>query len=132
MIEPTGWRKVVYYTLGHTPPAATREWVERDVHTTGWQVRRLFQFWVGILVGIAILGPVIKGLSWDPWKGQSEELLLGVLFAGIIGGVLQATVFAGHVRHWTLAYYRRRWERQLRSETTSTAGHPTFPNHSQG
>ena len=113
-MEPTGWQKFKYYTLGLTLPAETREWVERDVKTAGWQVRRLFQVWVGILIGLAILGPIIRGLSWEAWKGQSTEVMLGVLIAGIVAGVLQATVLADHARQWTLAYYRKKWDRSLR------------------
>lgn len=113
-MEPTGWQKFRYYTLGLTLPVSYRDWVEHDVETTDWQVRRFFQVLVGILIGLAIIGPVIRGLAWEAWKGQVTEVMLGVLIAGIIGAVLQATVLADHARRWTLSYYRKKWNRQLR------------------
>ena len=113
MTEPTPWQKVGYYALGLTPPAVSREWVERDIDTTGWQVRRLLQIWIGTVIGLAIIGPIVVGMSLEVWKGQLAALMAGALIGGIIVGVLQATVLADYIRRRTLSYYRKKWDTQL-------------------
>ena len=57
-MEPTAREKFLYYTLGITPPAISREWVERDINSAGWQVRRFLQVWIGMAFGLAVVGPL--------------------------------------------------------------------------
>jgi len=110
MTEPTGGQKILYYTLGVTPPAVSRSWVERDISTTGWKVRRLLQVWLGIVLGLAVVYPVLRGFSWDT---EWQVRMLGAAIGGAIAGLLQATVMADYVRRRALSCYRKKWDRQL-------------------
>lgn len=103
MIEPSGRQRFLYLTLGLTPPAATREWVEHDIASTGFMVRRALQVLFGLVLGFSI-STLLLGGSW--W------MVLGGFLGGLIVALLQATVLAGYVRRRTLRYYEAKWDRQ--------------------
>jgi hypothetical protein len=113
MAEPNGWVKWRYLLLGITPPREYREWVLADVSSPAWAVRRFLQIGIGTLIGIALVGPLVRGMSWDAVESYAPGALLGGLIGGMIAGVLQATVLADFTRRWTVSYYRKRWDRQL-------------------
>jgi hypothetical protein len=104
MTEPSGSQKFLYYTLGITPPAVTRDWVELDVASTGFIVRRALQVLVGLVIGFSISAALIGGSGWT---------VLGGFIGGLIGAFLQATILADYVRRRTLSYYRKKWDRRL-------------------
>ena len=109
MIEPTGREKFLYYTLGLTPPAISREWVERDVQTTGWLLRRALTIWISTVIGALLIALLLAG----PVAARGYDLVPGIIGAcigGFIGGILQATVLADYIRRRTLSYYRRKWD----------------------
>ena len=106
MNEPSRREKVLYYTLGITPPASSREWVERDVHSVGWRVRRGAQLWVGMLIGVGLV-------VWLT-DGRAMPAALGAAIGGLIAAIIQGTVMAGSLRRRQLAYHRKRWDRGAR------------------
>lgn len=113
MTEPTPSQKLLYYTLGLTPSVVSRQWVERDLQTVGWRIRLLAQYWIGSVVGIAIIAGLVGALSPGPWHALIKGSVIGMAIGGFIGGLLRATVLANYVRRRTLAYYEKRWARQL-------------------
>ena len=113
MTEPTARQKVLYYSLGLTPPADSRDWVERDIHSAGWQIRRVLQVCVGVTTG-AIVAVLLSGMLPPTGRGVAvEDTLIRAAIAGLILGILQATIMADYFRRRTLAYHDKKWTRQL-------------------
>ena len=116
-VAPSRGRRILYYTLGLTPPAETRAWVEADLDTIAWRIRRGMQMFTGTLVGLLIGGWGLALISDVVWARTGPWILIGGLIGGTLGAVLQATVMAPSIRRNCLAQYRKRWTRQLeRSE----------------
>lgn len=112
MAEPTGWEKFKYYTLGLMPPAVSREWVERDVQTNGWLLRRALTIWISTWLGAVLFALLIDG----PASARGYDVgpsIIGVCIGGFIGGILQVTVLASYIRRRTMSYYEKKWDRQL-------------------
>ena len=107
MTEPGRRQKVLYYTLGITPPAASREWVERDVHSIGWRLRRGAQLWIGTLMGAGLV-------IWLADDSSAVPAAIGAAIGGLIAAILQGTVMAGYLRRRQIDYHRKRWERRAR------------------
>jgi hypothetical protein len=106
------WQRFKYYTLGLTPPAVSREWVERDIASSGYLLRRALTIWVSTVLGAVLISLLLAG----PASARGYDMrwsIIGVCIGGFIGGVLQATVLADYIRRRTLTYYRKRWDRQL-------------------
>ena len=103
-MEPTGWERFKYYTLGLTPAPVSRSWVERDIASRAYLVRRALQVLFGLVMGFWISSRLTGGSGW---------VVVGGLIGGLIGGVLQMTVLDSYVRRRALSYYRKRWDRQL-------------------
>ena len=103
MTEPSGRQRFLYLVFGLAPPAATREWVEHDIASTGFLVRRALQVLIGLVLGFSI-SVVVLGGSWG--------IVLGGFLGGLIVALLQMTVLAGYVRRRTLGYYEAKWDRQ--------------------
>ena len=104
LVEPSPRQKFLYYTLGLTPPVSSREWVEQDVASMGFIIRRALQLLVGLVIGFSISTALIGGSGWT---------ILGGFIGGLIGALVQMTFLAGYVRRRTLSYYRKKWDRQL-------------------
>ena len=105
MTEPSSREKILYCTLGITPPALSREWVENDVASSGFIIRRALQLLVGLVLGFSISAALIGGNRWT---------VVGGFIGGLIGAFLQVTVLAAYVRRRTLSYYRKKWDRANR------------------
>ena len=103
MIEPGGRERFLYFTLGLAPPAATREWVERDIASTGFLVRRSLVLLTAMVIGFSVSATVMGGSAWT---------VLGGFIGGLIAAVFQMTVLADYVRKRTLRYYDKKWKRQ--------------------
>jgi membrane protein YdbS with pleckstrin-like domain len=112
MVEPSSWQKFGYYTLGLAPPAVSREWVEKDVGSTGFVVRRALVLVASITIGFTISAALIGGSRWSVLGG-----FIGALFVAF----LQMTVLADSVRRRSLSYYRKKWDRHLGPPSGSTA-----------
>lgn len=103
MIEPKSRQKFLYLTLGLAPPASRREWVEHDIASMGFLLRRALQVLIGLVLGFSISAVLVGG---------SGSLVLGGFLGGLFVSVLQMTVFAGYVRRRALRYYEAKWDRQ--------------------
>lgn len=111
MTEPTGWQRFRYYTLGLTPSVASREWVEHDVQSSEWLLRRALTIWISTWLGAVLFAWLIDG----PASARGYNVgpsIIGVCIGGFIGGILQITLFAGYIRRRTMAYYEKKWDRQ--------------------
>ena len=109
MSEPSGRQKLLYYAFGVAPPVTARAWVERDVGTSAWRIRRAMQLWAGTLIGVGVVVLVLGGVDARPLGVPIKGSLIGVAIGGFLGGILQATVMADHVRRRHLSVYARKW-----------------------
>ena len=103
MTEPRGRDRFLYFTLGVAPPAATREWVEHDIASTGFLVRRAVVLLIAMVIGFSVSAALIGESSWT---------VLGAFVGGLIVAVFQMTVLADYVRERALRYYDKKWKRQ--------------------
>lgn len=102
MSEPRTSQKVLYYTLGVALPAEARDWVERDINTRAFVIRRAAVMIVAILVGFLI----------GVWLFEAHpSILIGAFIGASLVGFLQMTVLADYVRRRSLRYYERKWNR---------------------
>ena len=109
MTEPSGRQKFLYYAFGVAPPVTARAWVERDLCSSAWRIRRAMQCWTGTSIGLALVVLVLGGVDARPWGVSIKGSLIGVTIGGFLGGILQATVMADYVRRRHLSVYARKW-----------------------
>lgn len=103
MLAPSGRQRFLYLAFGVAPPAATHEWVERDIATGAFLVRRALQLVVGLVLGFWISVTLLGGSLW---------MVFGGFLGGLIVAFFQSTVLAGYVRRRALGYYEKKWDRK--------------------